>query len=245
MGKTVEVDCGWVIQDQAPIIPGLAFGPNWLQGARRTGRLSGGTHNLLGKEIVFQAKGIHALGAIVKQMKNMPFVKVNCGIREGMTVEAFRTSEFGGGDDQITEPVTRENMTRVEYFVVARELKESERSLGKLMMSYGVPMVEFGISTGIGATKAAKEVSAIVQIIKGCTEFVSSGKDIFEIAETMHKKQLKGLLGIAAKAEWVEVRLTSRKTDQGQIVAKHKHTHPMPYFAKDITDFLVQETLHT
>jgi hypothetical protein len=240
MSENVKIKAGWVIHGQAAIVPGLAFGPTWLKGGGgKTGPLVTGMHNLLYKDVVFIGKGKYALGGVVKYMQGLQFVKIQCGIREGMMVESFEKSEYGGGDDQVMVKVTRQNLTRVPYYLYVLEYKESDRTLSKLLVEYVVPIVSF--AGGITHAAVSPEVVPTEGMDLGLKLMfgsVEAGFDAYDATKGLFKHDIRGLLNIAYKCEKVKVVLTSRSNAYpGEtVIATHRHTHPMPYFAQDIVN---------
>jgi hypothetical protein len=240
MSNPVKIKSGWSIHGQAAIIPGLAAGPAWLRGeAGKTGPLVTGMHNLLYKDVVFIGKGKHALGGIVKYMQGLQFVKIQCGIREGMMMEQFKKSEYGGGDDQVMVRVTRDNMTRSPYYVYVSEYKESDRTLSKLLMEYAVPVVSFGAGVVHGAVVPEMDASLLKVedvALKLLFGGIDAGFQTYDATKGQFKHDPHGLMKIASQCEKVKVVLTSKLSghEGATPIATHRHTHPMPYFAKDI-----------
>ncbi|WHU02398.1 hypothetical protein [Sphingomonas sp. NIBR02145] len=97
-----KVRYGWVVSDQAAALPGIAFGPRWLKGGRRSGSLTVlRRHNLLFKDVVFEGRGTHALEAVLREMAGHDERFVWSGIAAGAKIEEFVPSPYGGPDEQV------------------------------------------------------------------------------------------------------------------------------------------------
>lgn len=215
------VKYGWVIQDQASVVHGMSFGPNWLKGRQRTGPVFGGDHNLIGKDIVFYGKGKYALGAVVDQMYKMGSVRIRAGIYPGMTVEKFVESEYGGGMDQIRTTATREDISRVTYYLYAFPYERSAYEFSSLATSLASQAVGFIPANG--------------------TVLGVNFRELFEAGATATQKvrsaipQSRTELGRALRADEVMVVLTAKQRPGRTALASHSHTHSMPTLARDIS----------
>lgn len=222
MSKSATVKYGWIIQDQASVVHGMSFGPGWLKGRSRTGPLLGGYHNLIGKDIVFHGKGKYALGAIVDQMNKMRATKVRCGIREGMMIEKFEESEFGGGMDEVKVRATKADITRMPYYLYAFVDEGSAYSFGSLVTSF--------TSQAIGFVPATAGFAGV------------SFRDIYDSAVTVGQKIHSAAPGKrtelqkALRSDKVFVILTSKARGGKTAISTHSHTHSMPSLAKDIAN---------
>jgi hypothetical protein len=216
---TVTVKWGWIIQDQASVVHGMSFGPDWLKGQRRTGPVHGGYHNLIGKDIVFHGKGKCALGAIVDQMNKMAATKVRSGIREGMMIEKFEESEFGGGMDEVRAVATTADIVRMPYYVYVFPDEGSAYSFSSLVVSF--------TSQAVGFVPSHASVAGI-----DFRSLFEAGATAWQKGSTL-KPDHRSDLQKALKAEKVFVVLTSKQR-HGLPLATHSHTHSMPTLAKDI-----------
>lgn len=220
---STKVHYGWVIQQQAAVIPGMNFGPGWLSGKQSAGPVIGGyAHNLIGKDIVFYGNGKHALGAIVQQMKSMNHVKVRCGIYPGMTIETFKDSEYGGGMDQVQVTATEKDIARSPYFLYAFKREASDYSFSSLVTSLG------SMATGF---VPSGEINSLLRGI------VDSGATMR--AQVKNIMPEKAALQKAMKSSHVCVVLTSRRMHSRTPIAQHSHTHTMPTLAQDIVKALM------
>jgi hypothetical protein len=213
-----EVRYGWIIRDQAAVVQGLGFGPSWLAGSNRQGPVHPGYHNLIGKDIVFQGKGKHALDAIVKAMVALPRVKVRCGIRPGMMIEKFEESEYGGGMDEVRVMATEADIQRMKYHVHVFPDEPGAYAFSSLLTNFVAQATGFAsVSSGVGAM----------------------ARGVFESGVTLHDKikpmvsASRSPLQKALASDKVIVLLTG-ETRRTSPVASHSHTHSMPTIAKDI-----------
>lgn len=214
MGKT-SVNYGWVIQDQAAVIKDLAFGPNWLKGQSRSGRVRPGYHNLIGKDIVFHGKGKHAFGAIIELMATMDDIFVRCGIREGMMIEKFVESEYGGGDDQIRVRATEDDIVRGTYYIYVFEPDKTYTFSG-LVSNYGSQLT--GFIPGSGWPGLARDA------IEGIGVLFEQGSNLVK------KSPLRQAIGSSD----VVVVLTGKESKTRKPVVTHKHTHRISTLAAEI-----------
>lgn len=213
---SVKLSWGWVIQDQAASVPGLHFGPGWMQGRRRTGPLGGGYHNLLVKDILFYGNGKGALGAIVEQMDKMAHHKVRCGIRPGMVLEKFVPSEYGGGDDQVNVEATESDIVRNPYYLYVFPEEKSPyefKSLSQMLVNNALGFVP-------AATKATEFARSVIIDAGGAAAGMIGSK----------KSDLQRALG----AKKVFVLMTGKRLPTGQPLSEHRHTHRISTLAKDI-----------
>jgi hypothetical protein len=217
MGST-NVKWGWIIRDQAAVVQGMNFGPGWLQGKTRQGRVNGGCHNLIGKDVVFHAKGKSALGAIVDQMIKMTTTKVRCGIRKGMQIEKFQESEYGGGMDQIRVTATDKEVVRMPYYLHAFADEPGAYQFNTLVSTFASTAA--GMSTAQGAASTARGAFDSVAWIHGKTAGLAATK-MSNLQEAM-------------KAKKVYVVLTSNQMLSRSPIVSHRHTHTLPNLAKDI-----------
>ena len=226
------VTYGWVVQDQAPAVPGMHIGPEFLTGKQRSGPLRGGKHNLMVKNILFRGKGNHALGAIVEQMKLMGDVKVRCGIYPGQSIEKFVESELGGAMDQVTVKATKDDITRVPYHLYAFRYEKSDYHFDSILASLASKVTGFaGIHhdvAGAGELAFRDAYDAGVAAVRTIQKSVDH-----------HRSDL-------SKAMWADdvvVLLTSKAMHGKHAVATHSHTHGMPELARDISNAVVRETV--
>ena len=214
MGKTT-VTYGSFIQDQAAVIKGMAFGPDWLKGRSRSSRIGPGYYNLLGRDIVFHGKGKHAFGAIVELMATMDDIFVHCGIRKGMTIEKFVESEYGGGDDQILVEATEDDIVRGEYYVYVLEPDKTYTFSG-LVSNFGSQLT--GFIPGSGWPGLARDA------IEGIGVLFEQGSNLVK------KSPLRQAIGSSD----VVVFLTGKESKTRKPVVTHKHTHRISTLAADI-----------
>lgn len=211
-----EVSAGWVIVDQAAVISGMSFGPNWLKGRQRSGPLTRGfKHNLIGKDIVFRGKGKHAFGEIVALMATMDDVFVRCGIYEGMVQEAFVESEYGGGDDQITFVTDKDDIVRVDYYVYAFK-PDKTYTFTNFVTTFGLKLSGFIPGSGLGGL---------------AREFVEALGTLFEYGSKFKKSNAFADL---IEADEVVVVLTGKKSQTRGALVHHKHTHRLSTIAAEI-----------
>lgn len=214
---TTEVTCGWVIVDQAAVIKGMSFGPNYIKGRQRSGPLGVGFHNLIGKDVIFRGAGKDALLEIVKVMAALDRHYIRCGIREGMVIEEFVPSEYGGGDDQIKVEATEGDIVRMDYYLYVFPEDESAYSFSSLVKKFGTQLA--GFVSGAGLSHEAREI-------------VEGLGTLFQQASAMSKKETD--LERALKAEKVVVLLTGKKQTSRTPISMHKHTHRVSTLARDI-----------
>ena len=214
-----EVACGWVIIDQAAVIKGMSFGPDYIKGRQRTGPLRPGYHNLIGKDVVFRAEGKDALVETLQLMSQMDKHFIRCGIREGMTIERFLPSEYGGGDDQVTDVAGPNDIVRMDYFLYVFPEEESAYSFSSLVKNYGTQLI--GFVPGSGLSNDARS-------------FIEALGTLVQKIGTLGGK--KSELQRALEARKVVVLLTGRKLDGKSPIATHKHTHRISTLANEIVD---------
>jgi len=218
MGKT-KVSYGWFIRDQAAVVQGSSVGPEWLKGRSRSGPLMNGTHNLIGKDIVFHGTGKHALGAIVAKMQELENVKVHSGIYPGMSLEKFVESEYGGGMDQVTTTATREDICRMAYKTYVFKHDKSAYHFDSL--------VSYLVMQSVGFAPSGEGIASTF------LELVNGGLTLHEKGSSL-KPDKKSDFQHALNADKVFVILTSRALSGRTEVASHSHTHTMPTLAKDL-----------
>ncbi|TCM16490.1 hypothetical protein EDF56_10769 [Novosphingobium sp. PhB165] len=215
-----EVTAGWVIVDQAAVIGGMSFGPNWLKGRQRSGPLTRGfKHNLIGKDIVFRGKGKHAFGEIIALMGTMDDVLVRCGIYEGMVQEKFVASEYGGGDDQITFVTEKEDIVRVDYYAYAFK-PDKTYTFTSLVTNFGLRLTGFIPGSGLGGM---------------AREFIEALGTLFEYGSKFRKTN--AFIDLITADEVVVV-LTAKKSQTRGALVEHKHTHRLSTLAKEIADIV-------
>lgn len=213
-----KVTAGWVIVDQAAVIGGMSFGPEWLKGRQRSGPLVRGfKHNLIGKDIVFHGKGKHAFGEIVALMGTMDNVFVRCGIYEGMVQEKFVESEYGGGDDQVTFVTDRDDIVRAKYYAYAFKPDRNYTFAG-LVTNFALKLT--GFIPGSGASNMARE-------------FVEALGTLFEYGS---KFRPTNAFADLIAADEVVVILTGKQSQTRGALVEHMHTHRLSTLAKEIAD---------
>lgn len=213
---SVKLQWGWVIQDQATVVPGIGFGPGWLQGRRRTGPLGGGYHNLIFKDILFFGKGKGALDEIIKQMSTMTNHKVRCGIRPGMRIEKFVGSEYGGGDDQITVEATESDIVRNPYYVYVFPNDKSAYHFNSLTGML--------VNTALGFVPAANKATETAR-----AAIIDAGGTALGLRGS-NKTDLRR----ACDAKEVFVHITGRRDPVRRAIIEHRHTHRLSTISQEI-----------
>ena len=229
---TTTVKYGWVIQDRAAVLPGMGFGPRLLQGKQRSGPLVGGYHNLLVKDVVFNGKGRGALYAIIEQMKLMSNVRIRAGIQEGMSIEKFVESEFGGGDDQITVTAGKSDKTRVPYYMYVFPHKVSAYSFQGQLMSMVTRMAAFGGGLGASALPSASSLPFTVG------DVVGAGQTMVDQGQT-HFGGKGSELKQASNGEDVIMLLTTLQRQGSRPISTHKGSHSLASLSRDIHQALM------
>lgn len=234
MAGHATVEYGWVVRDRASVVHGMAIGPSWLVGKSRFGPLTGGYHNLLTKDIVFEGKGKHALDAIVGVMNGLPTVKIRCGIREGMQMERFEESEYGGGMDEHKVTATRKDVSRVPYGIYVHRITESDYSFKSQLASLVTRMIPPS-----GSFASAGEGSMISPAMRNLlSEHATMPRDLYDAAVTVSdhvRNMMPAQQDLAAAIGSKKVRVVlSSKLHSRVPIATHSHTHSLPTLARDI-----------
>lgn len=153
----------------------------------------------------------------MKLMAQMDRHFIRCGIREGMTIERFVPSEYGGGDDQVTDEATAGDIVRVDYNLYVFPEEESAYSFSGLVKTYGTQLI--GFVPGSGLSNKARE-------------FVEALGTVFQKALALGKKKTD--LERALDAKKVIVLLTATRLNSKVPISTHKHTHRISTLADDI-----------
>jgi hypothetical protein len=271
IGKTT-VTYGWQKVTQEALIPGMPWTPGAFEvhkkiaaagpggyrptakeglktmwaGISSQGSLSGGYHNLFFKDVVFQAEGQDPVGAIINQMQDMHYVKIRCGIREGMEIEDWKEDEgtTGGGLEQFKRKATRDDIVRVDYYTYVYEPSKDQRSFDALLSKAVFQVVGFAggaVHAGVAAPHSESLPANLEQFGKEwlphfLTEIPELREKIGklkELVEGMLKEGQADLLK-AMKSKKAVLVLTSRKSHVMTPIATHKHMHPLPFLAGDV-----------
>lgn len=233
----VKVRCGWIHREKAGI-PGMHIGPKSLIAIGKQGPLHVGHHNLLTKDVVFQAKGKHALGAILKHMMTMQTVRIRNGIFKGMVGEEFVADQYSPGSwDQVTRAITKtEDQTRIEWYMYVNEMTESEYSFNKVMFSVVVQVA--GI-VGAGLHGALVQTAAPGSIERTTQDMIGQIKDLADAGKAYYDMGVANAesgpsLGKLAGAKCVQLVLTSRQRSAGTLVKTYLHTHTPVELASEV-----------
>ncbi|MBC7710918.1 MAG: hypothetical protein H7203_12695 [Rhizobacter sp.] len=227
---TVTVRYGWHVSQQAAAVSGSGFGTRWFQGKALTGNVTGGAHNLLTKDIIFYGKGRGALYAIVMKMKELESVKIRCGIRKGMEIESFETSEYGGGMDEVRRQATEADIVRMPYYLYAFPHDARANAFNTELFRLVTTAAAFGSSSQYVADMdilAGDVVSSALVLKDKITQFRAGADSRSDLKKAMN-------------ADEVMVLLTSKTRNGGPYLASHTHTHTMPTLAKDIYSAMQQ-----
>ncbi len=219
----IKVIGGWLIQDQATVVRGLHTGPSVLTGRGRAGPIGSlKTHNVIGKDIVFYAKGKYALRCILQLLeKTLCNTYVQCGIRPGMTIEDFERSEYGGGDDQVNRTATEADIARVPYYVYVFEPKASAYDFHNLLVSTAGSMINFIPTTHvfIGAKISRTVMDGGIAAVD---------------ARSRHLATSANSLQSTDKAKEACLVISSSQRIRFQPVVTHSHTHSLATLAREI-----------
>jgi hypothetical protein len=227
------VKYGWVIRDQAAAVSGLSKGPHWLRGKTHSGPVSGGYHNLLTKDIVFIGEGKKggALQAILQTMKGLSSVKIRCGIREGMEIEDFKDSEYGGGMDEFRRKATEDDIVRMEYYGYVMPYDRFKSAFNAELMRIVSGLTGFASASNLAVDK--------IVLAADFSNSVFYMKD--KIGQQMAAHDTRSDLRKAMSADDVIVVFTGTTLKSATPVVKHKHTHSMTTFAQEINNAMMRE----
>lgn len=147
---SAEVIGCWVKVLQAAVLRDLAIGPDYLRGIQRSGPLTKGEeHNVLVKDIVFSGKGPGAFTSVLDAMLALDEIFINCGILEGMIIEKFVKSDFGGGDDLEYAPATKEDIFLMPFYAYAFE-PDKTYTFNSLVKNFASSLTGFIPGGGLG-----------------------------------------------------------------------------------------------